>query len=420
MATVPFEVWASNRTVGDGLKIPTVAAQGEGFVCGPADPEVFNQLFNWLTAEAIRSCGRIDALFLDDITDDASVAQLNAQLQTAQTDITDLQALSASNQSRVTANESGIASAATSIGGINATLTSYGSRITALEAVDQNELDGVAGSEFYHDLKANPQIRMGSSTATNYDGIVYSEADNSFTFKADAALAGDAVGGSWLRADRLSLSGGPDVSLTSTDNPFQIGDITSTTWMKADNTEIFWRNGAESGSLGYNSIMSKSTDIDRYSAGNVDFGAPGVHTTTVNFNGGGVSATVNGDFDEITMTRIHDVCHLSIQHIIDTPVDSATENFILVEIDMAQLGIETGFFTTMVGRRTTGHATFEVFGQTVPSPFDGAIMAAECIVQPAANLITIRTRDTRYADDTSILGDRLRIQLSATFQIGGF
>lgn len=54
----PTVIWANAAT----FTAPSAAVQAQGFTCGPADPDVFNWLFNSITECLILANARLDAL----------------------------------------------------------------------------------------------------------------------------------------------------------------------------------------------------------------------------------------------------------------------------------------------------------------------------------------------------------------------
>jgi len=125
--TTPFEVWANGPTA--DLTIPSISQQDQGFVCGPADPAVFNQMFNWLTSQAQDADLRIEALESNDLSDDASVATLVATVNQQGVDIDAVEAFVISNDARITVLESSQVTQDVTIGSILSDLSSAESDI---------------------------------------------------------------------------------------------------------------------------------------------------------------------------------------------------------------------------------------------------------------------------------------------------
>ena len=129
---VPFEEWASAPAA--GLTVPTVSAQQAGFVCGAADPNVFNQLFKWLTAEATSANSRLEALEDNDLGDDATVASLIATVNQNGTDITALETLTNSNVGRLSALETEQSVQNTTLGNLSTSISNNDDDIADLES----------------------------------------------------------------------------------------------------------------------------------------------------------------------------------------------------------------------------------------------------------------------------------------------
>lgn len=128
---VPFEEWASGPTA--SRTEPTPTAQLQGFACGPADPNIFNQLFGWLSAEAIRNCQRVDDL--ESTSGSATqVAQNTTDIAALSTAVagndTDIAALSTT----VAGNDTDIAALQTAVAGNDTELADHETRVTALES----------------------------------------------------------------------------------------------------------------------------------------------------------------------------------------------------------------------------------------------------------------------------------------------
>jgi len=426
MGTLPFEAWGSDLTVGAGLKVPTAPQQAAGFVCGAADPEIFNQLFKWLTEGVIDNCQRIDSLFTDDITDDALVAQLNAQLQVAQTDITNLQTLASSNESRVSAAESAISSNTTSIGGLTATVTNHGSRLNALEALnfwtsdndgdgsglDADLLGGIANDQFYHAGKANTSFRMGTNTATNYDGVVYDESGNTFTFKADADLAGLDTGNSILLANRFRANA---------DLAVGFGTTTSVTFK---NDELTWvgsvvnpGGGAASGTgtIKYQDILSSDGEVRRFEGINVPVtgGADPNDSITSIFNGGGGGVQVF-EVARVEAYRIQDLVHVNMRIVIDNYFFTADDDqTVSVTFNNYEKFFSDNGFFTAINRTTHGHVTARFSG----SGFDLPDISMKLVV--GATDLTFSNLDRRFFDQSGALVTDATYDITFTARVSG-
>lgn len=234
-------------------------------------------------------------------------------------------------------------------------------------------LGNILNAPFLRSDIGNARLRMGSHTATNFDGILYNEAANRFDFIADGAEDGSGNSSAIIRAGRLRLDATTDASETSTSHALQIGADDGAN-LVFDNNEIIARNNGEASNLVVNSPIWLGDDAGP---------TLGVHVGNRAYNDARYAAAtatasaLNGKFDKTGGTVTGNLNVQSVGNYIVSmrSTDSASKAYVIWED-------EAGGNLALLGGVTDDKIGFTTFGgryvdYNIPPRVNGVPMAMQ-------------------------------------------
>lgn len=267
-------------------------------------------------------------------------------------------------------------------------------------------------ANFYHGEKANPALRMGSASATNFDGVTFDEGTDTFIMKADADKAGDDPGRSVLRAHKVRIASTGDVSAESTLHGLEIGDFAGGNGVKFDANEMLSRVGDKDVSIFYQNILQTGDIISgHYSTDDV----PDSWLIGENFRG-----DTSVSLDEIT-GYCHLIGRLAFVSVIlrfsGFSIPASSDAPILTRFKLDELGKAAGWFEELTGSNI-GMASGQLQGVDWDSPWVPMYCSASSKTGTYPNTLYLSVADTQDIPVQSSDATELHVRATVLVSVG--